>query len=59
MNFLNIFLICLEVVIAFFVAMTVVAIVWYIIIPLVTFMLIKIFKYFNKLSDKLFKKIEK
>lgn len=58
-NFLSALLNCLVIVAAFFVAITIIAILWYIIIPLVAFMVIKVFKYFNKLSDKLFKNIKK
>lgn len=58
-SFLSILLNCLIIVAAFFIAITIVAILWYLIIPLVAFMIIKIFKFFNKLSDKLFKNIKK
>lgn len=58
-NFLNIFLSCLIGIIAFFIAIVVVAIIWYVVFPFIMINVMKIFKYFNKLSDKLFKNIKK
>ena len=58
-NFLGALLNCLIVVATFFIAITIAAILWYLIIPLVTIMIITIFKFFNKLSDRLFKNIKK